>query len=64
MVWSIHTFHILDLIAIVLRINQIVNIDTRNGSVDKREICLIDETGYCISLTLWGKNVSLSIKKY
>ena len=43
------------------QINQVENIDTRNGKVDKMEISLIDESGFSISCTLWGKNVSLKL---
>jgi hypothetical protein len=48
----------------VQHINKIENIDTRNGPVDKREISLIDSSGFSISCTLWGKNVSVTINQF
>lgn len=47
---------LLDLLCVVVEADEVVNTTTKKGDTTKRTLSLVDSTGACIKLTVWGSN--------
>lgn len=47
---------ILDVLGMVVSVGEVRQINSKSGQMlDKREIQIVDDSGYCVTVALWGQ---------